>query len=127
MFFAPDFDLAEFKGNKLRILNIGGTSTKEIGVVSNMPLEEIYMEQIHVEDISPLLQCEMLKKVVLPKSAKNISALRALRKLERISFRSGDAGPMQSTAEFGRSKRPLAMSQFRLKSRTDEVQVFKRE
>ncbi len=100
VFFAPDFDLAEFKGNKLRILNIGGTSTKEIGVVSNMPLEEIYMEQIHVEDISPLLQCEMLKKVVLPKSAKNISALRALRKLERISFRSGDAGPMQSTAEF---------------------------
>ena len=54
-----------------------------------------------VTDITPLLSCPTLRSIGLPHGVQNVDALRALPKLERISFTPDKSGaPSQTAAEF---------------------------
>jgi Leucine-rich repeat (LRR) protein len=79
-------DLSILKGLKLHALVVGRTAVSDLTILADMPLEGIYLAETKVTDISPLLKCATLKSIILPPDGQDVTSLRSLPNLERISY-----------------------------------------
>jgi Leucine-rich repeat (LRR) protein len=94
-------DLSPPKGMELRTLTIARTPVADLSVLAGMPLESVDLTGSQVTDPTPLLKCPTLTKLGLPdNAAKNIESLRALPKLERVSFITIGGEPNQTADQF---------------------------
>jgi Leucine-rich repeat (LRR) protein len=96
----PVMDLAPLRGLNLRELRLGSTRVSDLSPLVGMPLEKLYLEKTDVTDIAPLLTCPTLEYIVLPAGAQNVTALRALPNLQKISYQGKDSGPSLTADEF---------------------------
>jgi Leucine-rich repeat (LRR) protein len=65
-----------------------------------MPLETVDLSETKITDIAPLLKCPTLKSIILPKDARDVTSLRALANLERISYSGTDTTPDLTADQF---------------------------
>ena len=80
-------DLSPLKGMPLGSLNLNGTKVTDLSVLSGMPLFHLRLHQCpNIVDLSPLKSCSTLLRLTLPPQAKDFDFLRALPKLELLSF-----------------------------------------
>jgi serine/threonine protein kinase len=95
-------DLSPLAGLKLQILAVSGTGVSDLTPLTSMPLRDLRLARTKVTDIRALLNCRDLENVLLPENAVFVDALRALPKLQRISFRWDESlsVPAQSASEF---------------------------
>ena len=95
-------DLSPLAGMKLHMLHLALTKVADLSVLRGMPLTSLRLDDCPAGiDLSPLAENKTLIYLTLPPGAKNIVRLRALPKLERISFTEGtDYDPDKTTAEF---------------------------
>ena len=107
-------DLAPLRGMKLKRLAINETAVTDLEPLRGMPLEELFLSNtkvvdlsplrgmplkslnlrscISLTDVSPLAECQSLKTLILPTTAKEIEFLRSFPNLESISYKGGLAG-----------------------------------
>ena len=72
---------------KLKYLNIGSRPIKDISVVRDMPLTEIYNSGGSPDaDLSPLANITSLVQINIPKGAKNVELLRSLPNVKRLGY-----------------------------------------
>lgn len=96
----PDLqDIAPLKGMKLTELHLGETKITDISALRGMPLVKLNLYKTAVTDVSPLADCRELEILVLPPRAKNVSALRQLPNLKRISYLWGGNWEQVQTAD----------------------------
>ena len=95
-------DLSPLAGMKLRMLHLALSKVADIAVLRGMPLTSLRLDDCPGGiDLSPLAESKAIIFLTLPPGAKNIVLLRALPKLERISFTEGtDYDPDKTTTEF---------------------------
>ncbi len=109
--------LSALRGMPLRYLSIGYTSVSDLGPLAGMPIEELHltgskvvdlgilptlplkclMAQCPVKDLSPLAACKSLERLEIPKVATDISFLRALPRMERLSDEKNPGDSMNYT------------------------------
>jgi serine/threonine protein kinase/Leucine-rich repeat (LRR) protein len=92
-------DLSILTGMKLHRLLLGATAVSDITALAGMPLETVDLSGTKLTDVAPLLKCPTLRKIVLPPDAQEVTALRALPNLERISYDAATNGDPDKTAE----------------------------
>jgi Leucine-rich repeat (LRR) protein len=116
-------DLSPLRGMKLRRLFIFGTKVSDLGPLKEMPLTEFHAAGAPISDISafrgmpltglrlhgcknltdlsPLADSNDLRELTIPPGARNFEFLRALPKLERLSYAetTSKGGPPSMTAE----------------------------
>jgi hypothetical protein len=85
---------------KLHALVVGRTAVSDLTILVGMPLEGIYLAETKVTDLSPLLKCPTLKSIILPPDARDVSSLRALPKLERISYTGANTNADMTAEQF---------------------------
>jgi hypothetical protein len=81
---------SERAGHTLLLAGLGasGTPVTDLSALDGMPLTSLRLHDCGaVTDVSPLAACKELNNVTLPPNPTNIESLRALPKLERISFK----------------------------------------
>ncbi|MEO6738968.1 MAG: hypothetical protein ABIP20_01870, partial [Chthoniobacteraceae bacterium] len=94
-------DLTPLRGMPIKKLWIAGTKVSDISALADLPLESLTLHGTAVPHLSPLLKCPTLKSITLPANARNVSVLRALTALERISYSlDSHTNPAQTAAEF---------------------------
>jgi eukaryotic-like serine/threonine-protein kinase len=97
-------DLSPLQGMPIDTLNLGGTKVSDISALRGMPLVELsFLTCTEPIDFAPLAGVTTLKLVTLPTQARNFDFLRALTRLERISYgQDADNGyrPDKTAAEF---------------------------
>ena len=104
-------DLRLIASRRLRLLRIGNTKVTDLTPLAGQPLEKIHFDSVEVTDLRPLLECPSLRWIVPPKSARDVTQLKALPNLQRISYNwREDSEPAESADEFWRkienSRRP---------------------
>ena len=95
-------DLSPLRGMKLTSIHAGGTPITDISALRGMPLKEVKLHNCpNLIDLSPLADARELIHLTIPARAKNFEFLRALPKLERISYweTTSKGGPPNKTAE----------------------------
>ena len=99
----PLADLRLIASRHLRNLRMGSTRVTDLAPLAGLPLEKIHFDSVEISDLRPLLQCPALRWIVLPKNARNVTLLKDLPNLQRIScdWRE-DSEPAQSADEFWR-------------------------
>jgi serine/threonine protein kinase/Leucine-rich repeat (LRR) protein len=81
-------DLSPLQGMPIEALDLAGTKVADISALRAMPLMWLkFNECAELTDLSPRADCKELRTITLPPKARNLEPLRALPKLERISFR----------------------------------------
>jgi tetratricopeptide (TPR) repeat protein len=94
-------DLEFLRKCRLWNLTISRTKVRDLAPLAGMPLQFVGFYDTPVTDITPLLSCPTLRSIGLSRGVQNVEALRALPKLERISFTPDNSGaPSQTAAEF---------------------------
>jgi serine/threonine protein kinase/Leucine-rich repeat (LRR) protein len=97
-------DLSPLQGNRLTSLTLRGTKVTDLSTLRGMPLTALHLcSCLELTDLTPIAECRELKTITLPPKAKDLEFLRALPKLERISFEEQPndfTRPKQTTAEF---------------------------
>ena len=104
-------DLSPLKGMPLRSLWMADTPVTDLSPLRGMPLKSLYMDKCPLlTDVSALLEMPQLQSVLLPENAANVSDLRALSHLERISytFDLKASQPACAAAEFWKEHHDLA-------------------
>lgn len=90
-------DISVFKGMKLRRLDLMCSNVSDISPLRGMPLRELNLAGCDaLTDISPLLECKDLEKLVIPAGAQNKEALKTLKSLKMIGYK----WPPEPAAEF---------------------------
>ncbi len=91
------------RGRKLRSLKLTRTKVTDLSVLDGMPLELVTLMNCPVTDLGPLLKCQTLKSLTLPRVAKNVAELRTLPALVALSMdQVGDGSPNKTADEFWR-------------------------
>lgn len=81
-------DISALKGMKLRLLDLMCTNVSDISPLRGMPLRELNLAGCDaLTDISPLLDCKSLEKLVIPPGAQNQEALKKLKALKMLDYR----------------------------------------
>jgi hypothetical protein len=97
-------DLTPLAGLPLAQLSLRGTRVTDLSALRGLPLTGLYLINCRaLTDLSPLAECAGLTSLTLPPGAKEIEFLRALPKLERISFHETPkepTRPAQTAAQF---------------------------
>ncbi len=95
-------DLSRLKGMQLKSFHAAGAPISDISVLRGMPLTEVKLHGCRMlTDLSPLAESRELIHLTIPTSAKNFEFLRALPKLERLSYweTTSKGGPPSKTVE----------------------------
>jgi Leucine-rich repeat (LRR) protein len=80
-------DLTPLKGMPLDALNIAQTKVTDLSPLRGIPLSQLWLHGCaDLTNLSPLADCKELQKLSLPLNGRNIEFLRALPKLERLSY-----------------------------------------
>jgi len=80
-------DLTPLQGLKLESLWMAGTKVADLSPLRGMPLKQLYMDDCSkVSDTSPLRELLHLEELILPEAALDVVKLRALPKLQRVSY-----------------------------------------
>ena len=94
-------DLEFLRTSRLQTLDISRTQVSDLSPLAGMALYNHSFYDTPVTDITPLLSSPTLRYVGLARGVKNAEALRALPKIERISFTPDKSGaPSQTATEF---------------------------
>lgn len=70
---------------QLEFLVVTATPVSSLVPVAKMPLKRLELKGTKVVDLSPIAQCVTLEQILLPENAKDVSVIRHLPKLERLS------------------------------------------
>ncbi len=93
--------LSQVAVTNLQLLRIGHTGIQDLSFLAGSKLQVIHFDSVNVRDISPLLKCPELRWIVLPRAATNVTLLKSLPNLERISFSwTNDSMPSETAIEF---------------------------
>ncbi len=85
-------DLTVLRGMPLKSLSISKSKITDLSPLRGLPLQYLKLHGCDdLTDLSPLLECKDLQMLTLPPKAKDVAALHALTKLERVGYQ--DAGP----------------------------------
>jgi serine/threonine protein kinase/Leucine-rich repeat (LRR) protein len=96
-----DADLEHLRGRRLDKLELSQTKVTDLSVLAGMPLTVLRLEGTTATDLSPLLECPRLSTIVIPHKAKNVSILKDLPALGRLSYKTGsNETPEQKAADF---------------------------
>lgn len=96
-------DLTPLQGIALERLNLSGTPVSDISILAGMPLKELFLENCNeLKSIEPLLTCQKLETLVIPRSIENTELLKRLPGLKMIGFRN----PPVPAAEFWKENAP---------------------
>jgi Leucine-rich repeat (LRR) protein len=82
----PISDFSPIKGLPLTELRIGTSKFSDLSLLEGMPLITLTVDNCGVTDVAPLGSCKSLQRLVIPRGAKNIEALRSLPNLEYLSY-----------------------------------------
>jgi eukaryotic-like serine/threonine-protein kinase len=106
-------DLEPLRGLPLQRLYIFGTAVADLDPLLAMPLRTLYLDRCSAStDVTPLAGLRTLTELMLPEGAAGIDRLRALPKLERVSFKwQSGVGPDQTALEFWESRDALREKQ----------------
>jgi serine/threonine protein kinase/Leucine-rich repeat (LRR) protein len=95
-------DLSPLKGMQLTSIHAAGAPIADISVLRGMPLKEVRFHGCpNLTDLSPLADARELTHLTIPPNAKNFEFLRALPKLERLSYSetTSKGGPPSKTVD----------------------------
>ena len=85
LYRTPVSDLSPLAGMPIEELYLsGGTNVTDIGVLRTLPLKRLTV-QCPVKDLHPLADCKALERLAIPKGTADISFLRALPNLQRLT------------------------------------------
>jgi eukaryotic-like serine/threonine-protein kinase len=100
-------DLEPVRGRKLRSIYFASSGVRDISVLAGMPLEKAFFDLCAITDVEPLLDCRALKELIVPRSARNLEALKELPRLSLISFNFDPAtrAPSMTADEFWKTVR----------------------
>ncbi len=96
-------DLSPLKDMRLQNLWMSDTKVTDLSALRGMPLKILYMNECSLlTDLSPLLEMPELEEVLLPENAVEITHLKEMKKLRRISytFDLNSWRPASAVAEF---------------------------
>ena len=94
-------DLTPLKGMPLETLYAFDTKVSDVGPLRGMPLKLLLLHKCPgITDVSPLRECTRLESLSLPPNATKYEFLRDSPGLQRLSFASNGAKPIQTTEEF---------------------------
>jgi len=93
-------NLEIFRGSKLVTLYISRTGVRDLSPLAGSPLQYLAFFDTPVTDSTPLLSCPALIYIGLARGVQNVESLRALPKVQRISFKENKGAPAQTVAEF---------------------------
>jgi serine/threonine protein kinase/Leucine-rich repeat (LRR) protein len=86
-------NLSVLRGMPLKSLLISKSKITDLSPLRGLPLRYLKLHGCDdLTDLSPLLDCRDLQMLTIPEKAKDVAALRALTKLERIGYQ--DDGPL---------------------------------
>jgi len=89
----PADDLIPLKGLPLKILDLFASPVTDISPLRGMPLTDLFLlECAKIQDLTPLLDCRQLERLVIPTTCKNIECLRSHPTLKHLGY-TGGAGP----------------------------------
>jgi eukaryotic-like serine/threonine-protein kinase len=106
-------DLEPLRGLPLQRLYIFGTAVADLDPLLGLPLRTLYLDRCSaITDVTPLAGLRTLTELMLPEGAAGIDRLRALPRLERVSFNwQSGVGPDQTALEFWKSRDALREKQ----------------
>jgi serine/threonine protein kinase/Leucine-rich repeat (LRR) protein len=97
-------DLSIIASRKLRELRIGGSKVTDFAPLAGLPLRRLHADGIAVTSVEPLLKCPSLEWIIPPQAARDLARLKALPRLERISFQWREGSePRETAPEFWKS------------------------
>ena len=99
--------LSPLKGMPLRALHLDRTPVMNLKPLSGLPIRELRLDGCEqLRDLTPLSQCTNLEVLVLPREHGDISFLRNLPKLKRLSYHfDRDASKMETVEQFFHTRR----------------------
>ena len=95
-------DLSPLKGMQLTSIHAAGAPIADISVLRGMPLKDVRFHGCpNLTDLSPLAEARELTDLTIPPNARNFEFLRALPKLERLSYSemTSKGGPPSKTVD----------------------------
>ncbi|HET6408107.1 MAG TPA: hypothetical protein VFG14_09520, partial [Chthoniobacteraceae bacterium] len=100
-------DLNIISSRKLRELRIGSSLITDLAPLAGWPLERLHADSIAVTTIEPLLRCPTLKWIIPPQSARDLTRLKELPDLQKISFRWREGSePIDTAPQFWKDYKP---------------------
>ncbi|MDP7011624.1 MAG: leucine-rich repeat domain-containing protein, partial [Verrucomicrobiota bacterium] len=99
-------DLTPLKGMPLESLHLDRTPITNLNALKGMPLRRLRLDGCtQLTDLSPLAHCPNLEVLILPPRHGDISILKKLPKLRRLSYHFDlDERKIQTTANFWSSR-----------------------
>lgn len=83
----PLKDISFLKGMQLTTLNLSGTKIRDIGPLKGMPLKMLRLDKCTaVKDLSPLMECRELERLVLPVGTGKGEILKKIPSLKYASY-----------------------------------------
>jgi len=80
-------DLQPLRGMPLRHLEMRGCKVTDLSPLAGMPLKDLNLDGCdQIKDISPLVQCKNLQRLVLPLSVQNLEPLRDHPRLKQLAY-----------------------------------------
>ncbi len=94
-------NLDVIRGCKLHTVMIARTKVTDLSALAGMALTKADLDGTSITDLGPLLECQTLRSLVLPRNARDVAALRRLPVLGSLSYESASFGePTQRAADF---------------------------
>ena len=94
-------DLERLRGMPLLDLRLNNTLVTDISLVRGMPLKKLQIRGCtRLTDLSPLADAAELESLLLPPKIGDVSFLRSLPRLERLSFTAKGYAPDRTAAQF---------------------------
>lgn len=92
---------------QLEFLDAWNVPVSDLGPLAKMPLKWLGLERTKVVNLGPLAECTTLEEIVVPTAVKDVSLLRHLPKLNRISTAGvGGGGSVVVERNAGRRSQP---------------------
>ena len=93
-------DLSPLKGKAIHTLDLSKTPVSDLSQIRELPLRSLRLEDCkNIKDLTPLVSIGTLEHLVVPKGDFDLSVLRKLPHLKRISYRGNFGGVPADTAE----------------------------
>ena len=130
--YSPVEDLRPLAGMPLKNLKLSSTRITHLSPLTKLPLQTLHLDRTpinnlkplaglpirelrldgcnNLRDLTPLAQCTNLETLTLPRTHGNITFLKNLPKLKRLSYHYDERGPVkvEPAAQFWRTHRQLA-------------------
>jgi serine/threonine protein kinase/Leucine-rich repeat (LRR) protein len=123
------FDISPLRGMQLEQLWMGTTKVTDLTPLAGMPLKLLHIDDCpRLFDVSPLVNVPTLEHLWLPKTARNVESLRALKQLKYISLQyDGTAQrPLHTAKQFWSMQTPATESGLASQKRFEELETLLR-